>query len=133
MRAATGTILRNITAKPTPKSSIILDASASMGYRSHNGHPTGLSKFQYGCYLAASLAHFAIGQRDAAGLLLFDTELRESIPARSRRGQLLRILHALDRAVPGKGTDLAGALHHVRQFLHKRGIVVLISDFLRNS
>ena len=108
---------------------LILDASASMGYRSHNGHPTALTKFQYGCYLAASLAHFAINQRDSAGLLLFDTEIRESIPSRSRRGQLLRILHALDRAQPGKGTDLAASLHNVRQFLHRRCMVVLISDF----
>src|SRR5262245_6200788 len=55
---------------------VILDASASMGYRSHNGHPSGLTKFEYGCFLAASLAHFAINQRDSAGLLLFDTEIR---------------------------------------------------------
>jgi len=108
---------------------LIVDASASMGYRSHNGHPSGLSKFEYACYLAASLAHFAIGQRDSAGLVLFDTEIRESIPTRSRRGQLLRILHALDHARPGKGTDLAAALHNVRQFLHRRCIVILISDF----
>ena len=108
---------------------LVVDASASMGYRSHNGHPAGLSKFEYGCFLAASLAHFAINQRDLAGLVLFDTEIRESIPARSRRGQLLRILHALDKARPGRGTDLAGALHQVRQFLHRRCIVVLISDF----
>jgi len=108
---------------------LIVDASASMGYRSQNGHPAGLTKFEYGCYLAASLAHFAIDQRDLAGLVLFDTEIRESIPARSRRGQLLRILHALDRAKPGKGTDLATSLHNVRQFLHRKCMVVLISDF----
>lgn len=108
---------------------LIVDASASMGFRSHNGHPSGLSKFEYGSFLAASLAHFAINQRDSAGLVLFDTEIRESIPARSRRGQLLRILHALDHAKPGKGTNLAVALHNVRQFLHRRCMVILISDF----
>ena len=108
---------------------LVVDASASMGYRSHNGHPTGLSKFEYASYLAASLAHFVIAQRDSAGLILFDTEIRESIPSRSRRGQLLRILHALDRTRPGKGTDLASSLHNVRQFLHRRSIVILISDF----
>ncbi|HWP85554.1 MAG TPA: DUF58 domain-containing protein [Terriglobia bacterium] len=107
---------------------LLVDASASMGYRSQNGHPT-LTKFEYASYLAASLAHFVSEQRDSAGLVLFDTELREAIPARSRRGQLLRILHALDRARPGKGTDLAGSLHRVRQFLHRRCIIILISDF----
>lgn len=107
---------------------IVLDASASMGFKSQNGHP-GITKFEYGCFLAASLAHFVINQRDSAGLVLFDTEVRESIPARSRRGQLMRILVALDRAKPGKGTDLAKALHGVREFIRKRGMVILISDF----
>src|SRR5262249_33284688 len=81
------------------------------------------------CYLAASLAHFAINQRDAAGLVLFDTEIRDSVPPRSRRGQLMRILHSLDRATPGKGTDLAGSLRSVRQFIKKRSMIWLISDF----
>src|SRR3989338_4524016 len=88
---------------------ILLDASASMGYKSGNReqgignrNATALSKFEYGCFLAAALAYFAIHQRDAVGLLLFDTEISDSIRARARRGQLSRILHALDRARPGK-------------------------------
>jgi uncharacterized protein (DUF58 family) len=106
---------------------IILDASASMGYKSSRG--TALSKFEYGCYLAASLAHLAIHQRDGVGLTLFDTELQDHGPARTRRGQLPYILHMLDRARPGKKTDFAGPLRKAMQFLTRRGIVVLISDF----
>ena len=115
---------------------ILLDASASMGYKSGNReqgignrNATALSKFEYGCFLAASLAYFAIHQRDALGLVLFDTELQSRIPARTRRGQLSAILHTLDRARPGKGTDFAGPLRKVMQFLRRRGIVILISDF----
>ncbi|MBI4458690.1 MAG: DUF58 domain-containing protein [Acidobacteria bacterium] len=107
---------------------IVLDSSASMGYRAPDRPAGTLSKFEYGCFLAASLAYFATHQRDAVGLLLFDTEIRESIPARARPGQLARILHALDRATPGKGTNLAGTLEAVAQFLRRRGLVVLISD-----
>jgi uncharacterized protein (DUF58 family) len=107
---------------------LVVDASASMGYRSHNGHP-GVTKFQYACMLAASLAHFATHQRDSSGLILFDTEIRDIVPARSREGQLLRILHALDRAQPGKGTDLATALKAVRGFLRRHGMIIVISDF----
>ena len=119
---------------------IILDASASMGYKSgYRLQGTGdskagnkeaaLSKFEYGCYLAASLAYFAIHQRDAVGLLLFDTDIQGHIPARTRRGQLSAILHTLDRARPGKGTDVTGSLRKAMQFLRRRGIVILISDF----
>src|SRR5579884_1435344 len=115
---------------------IILDASASMGYRSDikargnaGRKEVPLSKFEYGCFLAASLAYFGIHQRDALGLLLFDTDLQDYIPARTRRGQLAFILHMLDRARPGKGTDFVGSLHKATQFVRRRGIVILISDF----
>ena len=107
---------------------IILDASASMGYKSGSGSGA-LSKFEYGCFLAASLAYFAIHQRDAVGLLLFDTDIQDHTPARTRRGQLPYILHMLDRARPGKGTDFTGSLRKTMQFLRRRGIVILISDF----
>jgi uncharacterized protein (DUF58 family) len=29
---------------------LVVDASASMGYRSHNGHPSAVSKFEYACF-----------------------------------------------------------------------------------
>ena len=108
---------------------IVLDASASMGYRSPLGPPDALSKFEYGCFLAASLAYFAIHQRDSVGLLLFDTDITEKIQARARRGQLARILHVLDRARPGKPTDFSTSLQNVTEFLNRRGIIILISDF----
>jgi uncharacterized protein (DUF58 family) len=115
---------------------IILDASASMGYKSGNReqgignrNEPALSKFEYGCFLAASLAYFAIHQRDAVGLLLFDTDIQDYTPARTRRGQLPYILHMLERARPGKGTDFTGSLRKTMQFLRRRGIVILISDF----
>jgi len=114
---------------------IIMDASASMGYKSGNreqgigNRRNALTKFEYGCFLAASLAYFAIHQRDAVGMLLFDTDIQDRIRARTRRGQLPYLLHMLDRAKPGKGTDFAGPLRKAMQFLHRRGIVVLISDF----
>ena len=108
---------------------IVLDASASMGYRSPLGPRDAVSKFEYGCFLAASLAHFAIHQRDSVGLLLFDTDITDKVPARARRGQLSRILHVLDRASPGKSTNFTESLQNVVQFLNRRGIVILISDF----
>ena len=112
---------------------ILLDVSASMGfggnYRGRGGSEApAISKYEYGCYLAASLAYFASQQRDATGLILFDSEIRERIPARMRRGQLPRILHTLDRAQPGKSTDLTGALDKLAALMHRRGVIVLISD-----
>src|SRR3954467_8122529 len=108
---------------------IVVDASASMGYKTGNGEQriadknASLTKFEYGCFLAASLAYLAIHQRDSVGLLLFDTEIRDRIPARTRRGQLSRILHTLDRPPVGKGTNFAGSLQHVGALLRRRGMV----------
>src|SRR6201987_3808768 len=49
---------------------VLLDASQSMEYASH-----AVSKINYARYVAASLLYLAIhGQRDAAGLIVFDDE-----------------------------------------------------------
>lgn len=108
---------------------LVMDASASMSYRSGEQRNGSLSKFEYGCFLAASLAFFASHQRDAVGLLLFDTEVREKIPARARPGQLSRIIHMLDQAQAAKGTEFSKPLGDVARFLLRRGIVAVISDF----
>src|SRR5512132_1969707 len=46
---------------------IMLDVSASMGYGSH-----GITKIEYGSYLAGALAYLMNRQRDAVGLISFD-------------------------------------------------------------
>ena len=61
---------------------ILLDASASMAYKSRED---GLSKLDYGARLAACLAYFMMRQRDATGLTIFDTEVRAALPPRLRQ------------------------------------------------
>ncbi|MBH98344.1 MAG: DUF58 domain-containing protein [Rhodospirillaceae bacterium] len=103
---------------------ILLDSSASMGYGSGP-----ITKLQYGKFLAATLAYLATQQHDAVGLIVFDDEIREYRPASSRVGKLSRIIHAIDRAAPGAGTDLNIPFEKFRQFESGRGLVVIISDF----
>jgi uncharacterized protein (DUF58 family) len=103
---------------------LLLDASASMGYTSHT-----ITKMNYARFLAASLCHLAGQQRDAAGLIVFDDEIRNYIRPSGRQGQLSRLLHALNGAEPKARTDFAKPFFHFLQFLHNRGIVVVISDF----
>ncbi len=102
---------------------IALDISNSMGYRTAE-----VSKLDYASLLAASLAYFAIRQRDAAGLILFDTEIRQVIPPRLRPGQMMQILRALETVQPGHQTDLCASLGKVAEFLRRRSIVAVISD-----
>jgi uncharacterized protein (DUF58 family) len=104
---------------------VLLDASNSMQYTS--GPPT---KMDYARYIAASLFYLAIhNQRDAAGLIVFDEDVREYIRPSTRPGQLARLFAALERAEPRATTDFAKPLRHFQTFLHRRGIVILISDF----
>lgn len=104
---------------------VLLDSSNSMQYSS--GPPM---KVDYARYLAASLFYLAIHkQRDAAGLIVFDDEVREYIRPATRTGQLSRLFAGLERAEPRARTDFAKPLTHFQNFLHRRGIVIVISDF----
>jgi uncharacterized protein (DUF58 family) len=104
---------------------ILLDASNSMQYTS--GPPM---KMDYARYIAASLFYLAIrNQRDAAGLIVFDDQVREYIRPSTRPGQLPRLFAGLERAEPRAQTDFAKPFTHFQNFLHRRGIVIVISDF----
>jgi uncharacterized protein (DUF58 family) len=103
---------------------ILLDASKSMGYASG---PT--TKIDYARYLAASLAYFASRQKDACGLLTFDSEVREYTPPRNRHGHFLRILNHLEGLKLGDSTNLSNAMEKLSSLIRKRSLVVLISDF----
>jgi len=104
---------------------ILLDASNSMQFTS--GPPT---KMDYARYIAASLFYLAIrNQRDAAGLIVFDDEVREYIRPSTRPGQLSRLFAALERAEARERTNFAKPLQHFQNFLHRRGIAIVISDF----
>jgi uncharacterized protein (DUF58 family) len=103
---------------------VLLDTSASMRFGSG-----AVSKLQYGKYLAATLAYMAGRQHDAVGLIIFDDDVREHRPPSSRPGHLNNILHAIDRAEPGAGTNLERPIERFREFQRGRGLVAVISDF----
>lgn len=104
---------------------ILLDASNSMNYSSHT-----VSKMDYARYVAASLFYLAIhNQRDPAGLIVFDDEVRNYIRPSTRQGQLHRLLAGLEQAEPRARTDFMKPLAHFQEFLRRRGVVLVISDF----
>lgn len=104
---------------------VLLDASQSMEFSSH-----GISKMDYARYLAASLFYLAIhNQRDAAGLIVFDDEVRHYIRPSTRQGQLARLMAGLELAEPRARTDFGKPLQHFQEFLRRRGMVVIVSDF----
>jgi uncharacterized protein (DUF58 family) len=104
---------------------ILLDASNSMNYSSH-----AVSKMDYARYTASSLFYLALhNQRDPAGLIVFDDEVRNYIRPSTRQGQLNRLLSGLEQAEPKARTDFSKPLLHFQEFLRRRGMVLIISDF----
>ena len=104
---------------------VLLDASNSMQYTS--GPP---KKMDYARFIAASLFYLAIrNQRDAAGLIVFDDEVREYVRPSTRQGQLARLFAGLEQAEPRARTDFGKPLQHFQELLHRRGIAIVISDF----
>jgi uncharacterized protein (DUF58 family) len=109
---------------------ILLDASNSMNYTSGKAGSTQPSKMDYARFVAASLFYLAIhNQRDAAGLIVFDDEVRDYIRPSTRQGQLHRLLAGLEQAEPRARTDFTKPLLHFQELLHRRGIVIVVSDF----
>ncbi len=107
---------------------ILLDCSRSMAFQSGN-----MSKFDYGCYLAAALAHLMLHQNDAVGLVLFDHEIREFLGPRARPTQFRRILDLLDTTPAQSDTDVGTVLHEVAERIKRRGLVIIISDLIDNE
>lgn len=106
---------------------VLLDTSASMGFGSTSTH-----KLEYARFLAASLCYLATQQRDAAGLIVFDEDVKNYVAPSTRQGQLMRLLHAIEKTEVGTHTDFAKPFAHFQQFLRRRGLVTVISDFYEN-
>ena len=119
--------LKRYKGETNTRVTLLIDASASMGYGSGR-----VNKLEYARFLAASLFYMAHQQRDAAGLIVFDDEVRSHMAPTSRHGQLMRLLHALERIELGVRTDFEKPFLHFQQFLSRPGIVVVISDFYQD-
>lgn len=100
---------------------VLLDISKSMDYSSH-----GISKLDYGRYLAASLEYFSHEQRDRVGLVTFDADVVEYVPPSAKHLEV--VLHSLDQVKATRAGALQVPLTKVTELLQRRGIVVLISD-----
>src|SRR5271157_4796883 len=75
---------------------LVMDLSASMAYT----YRQEFTKFEYAICLAAALGYMMIHQQDPVGLITFDSQIRTSLPPRSKRTQLGTILSILSNLKP---------------------------------
>lgn len=109
------------------KATIVVDSSRSMNYSSD---PKQITKFRYATLLAAALAYLMTRQQDAVGLAIFDEQLRTFYPPRLKASYLREILKVLQQTQPSNSTHTQVALRNVLERIKRRGLVIVISDFL---
>jgi len=107
---------------------VVLDVSDSMRYP-----VDGISKLEYGAYLAAALQYLMISQRDAAGMTLFDENISFYAPPKSKYSWLIPMYKELEQVVKQVDyfthkTATAKVLHQIAKKFHRRSFVVLITD-----
>jgi uncharacterized protein (DUF58 family) len=106
------------------RATILLDASGSMGYR----NAAGFSKHHYATRVAAALAYLLVQQQDSVGLVTFDTKVRRYVPPRARPAHLQTLIDELSRTEVGGETELAKVFRDIAPQLHRRGLVIVLSD-----
>ena len=113
------------------RANILVDCSGSMAYAGEAAAEQDgrrLSKFDYARYLAAGLTYLLTGQQDGVGLVTFDSQIREYLPAKSSALQTRRILETLDATKAGSDTDPAPVCDEIAERIPARGLIILISD-----
>lgn len=121
------------------RASIVLDVSKSMAWSGQQlfalagtdqSSAPRLTKLAYGERLTAALALLLLRQRDAVGLVRFDSEVRSAVPPRARNGQWRRVVAALEEAGAGRASSAPIALEQAARLISRRGMIVLVSDLL---
>ncbi len=107
---------------------LLLDASASMNYGSQ-----GLTKFDYGCYLAASLAYLLLRQGDYVGLATFGDQVQRYIPPRSGLKHMQALSSQMEATRPQGETHLDQVLREIAGKITRRGMIMVISDLFDAS
>lgn len=114
------------------RSYLVLDTSSSMNFP-----VTGISKLLFSIHAAAALIYLFKKQRDAFGLALFSENLDWVSSARSTSSHLHYLFVELEKVANAKkqndNTNIAGALHHLAEQLHKRSMIIIFSDMLENA
>ena len=107
------------------KAHLLVDVSHSMAFTSHS-----IDKLQYATYLSAALAYLMLKQRDAVGLVTFDTAIRKYLPPRSVASYLSLLLKELQGAESRGETGLSAIFHQMAERIHRRGLILVFSDLL---
>ena len=106
---------------------LVLDASGSMAF---GGLKPRQTKLAYTQFLASALAHVISGGQDQVGLAVAADGLREFMAPSGLPTQLGRVYDAIENLGVSPATRMAAALGDLFQRLNRRGVLLVMSDFL---
>lgn len=120
---------------------LLVDRSASMAYTpagpggtARVGVPGGaapeLSKLEYAARVAAAIGYIGLVNLDRVGAAGFDRRITASLGPGRGRGQALHLFRFLGGLRPGERSDLSAAMREYVHGTRRRGLLVLLSDFL---
>lgn len=111
---------------------LVIDCSSSMYYPKNSK-----GKITFSIMAAAALTYLLQKQRDAVGIFTFTDRLDIQTPVRSTSNHAHKILLILERLLKqssqNKPTSMAPVLHEIAQKIHKRSLVILLSDMFHNQ
>ena len=106
---------------------LVLDTSASMGY---HGERAPCSKLRYASMIAACLAYLASRQGDNVGFYAYNDGLVSCLHPKRQASGLQHLFAELQRLTPSGTADYSKPLGVIAESFRRRGIVVLLSDFI---
>ena len=105
---------------------LVVDSSRSMAY----GDARDWSKLDHAATIAACLALVLMHQQDAPGLAAGRPAQPRLVPPAADPQQVARIAQVLESLTPAGESDVAALLTDVSARWRRRGLVVVIGDFL---
>jgi uncharacterized protein (DUF58 family) len=109
---------------------LALDASGSMRFGAESQRNAAGSKLEYAQYLATALSHMISRGQDQAGLAVLDGGLREMLPPGATASHIGRLQEMVENIVTAPCTRMAGGLRDLFEQCRRRGVLLLMSDFL---
>lgn len=105
---------------------LLVDASASVAFGTSKR-----MKRELAAEIGALFAFSAITNNDRVGLVVFTDEIELAVHPRKGATHVLRVIREiLSHRPQNPGTDIAGALDYLNRIVHRKAVVLVISDFL---
>jgi len=110
---------------------LALDTSGSMDFRGIARRDG--SKLEYAQYLSTALAHVISRGQDQVGLALLERKLQSMLPPGATLTHLSQIYDSIEAIVARPTTTMAPGLRELFECCRRRGVLLLISDFLMDD